>query len=225
MAHGRFAVIGLGRFGMKLARNLAASGAEVIAIDRNRQLVEELQEDVTVAVRLDSTDEAALRSQGIADVPVAVVGIGEDFESSALTTSVLKAIGVPRVITRAQSEARGRILRRIGADEIVYPEGESAERWAARLVMPRLEKLLELSGDDALAQVRAPKSFIGQTPQSLRLRQQHGVTLVSIRRAAENNPSEILSTIPHADTTIQSGDELIVVGSKPAIRDLFSSAK
>jgi trk system potassium uptake protein TrkA len=225
VAHARFAIIGLGRFGMKLARNLAASGAEVIAIDRNRQLVEEIQDEVTVAVRLDATDEAALRSQGIADVPVAVVGIGEDFESSALATSVLKAIGVPRVITRAQSEPRGRILRRIGADEIVYPEGESAERWATRLSMPRLEKLLELSGDDALAQVRAPKSFVGQTPQSLELRQRHGVTLVSIRRASESDPSEIISTVPQADTQIRSGDELIVVGCKDAIRGLFSSSK
>lgn len=221
MASARFAVIGLGRFGMGLARRLAAAGAEVIAIDRNRQLVEDIQDEVTVAVRLDATDEQALRSQGLADVPVVVVGIGEDFESAALATSVLKEIGVLRVITRAQSEKRGRILRRIGADEIVYPEGESADRWATRLVTPRLEKILELGGDDALAQFRAPKAFVGQTPQTLQLRQHYGITLVNIRRVAENNPSEIISTVPGPDTKIETGDELIVVGSKNSIQALL----
>lgn len=125
------------------------------------------------------------------------------------------------MITRAQSEPRGRILRRIGADEIVYPEGESAERWATRLLSPRLEKFLQLGGEDGLAQFRAPKAFVGQTPQSLQLRQRHEITLVSIRRASADDPSEIISTIPRPDTKIEVGDELIVVGSKESIQALL----
>ena len=140
----RFAVLGLGVFGARLARALAASGAEVIAADQDPQLVEQISDHVTLAVRLDTTDEHALRAQGIDKVDAAVVGIGSAFEDAALTTSTLKGLGVPRVIARATSKARGEILSRIGADDIINPEAESADRWCARLVMPQVLEKIDL---------------------------------------------------------------------------------
>jgi len=223
----RFAVIGLGRFGGRLARSLAAAGAEVLAIDKNRQLIEDIQDDVTLAVRLDSTDENALLAQGVDKVDVAVVSIGEDFESAVLTTVLLKAIGVRKVVTRAQTEVRGQILRRVGADEIVYPEGESAVRWAHRLMLPRLEKYIELGEDYSLIQIPVPRSFVGGTPASLHLRQRYGVTLVAICRDAQTQAKEPGAavkcgefTIPMPDTVMQEGDQVILIGGNEALSNL-----
>ena len=124
----RFAVIGLGRFGSRLAKNLAASGAEVIAIDRDRMIVEELRDQVTLAIAMDATDEQALKIQGIDKVDCAVVGMGHNFESNALATVLLKSMRVKRVISRAGNDMQAQILKRIGADSVVSPEDESADR-------------------------------------------------------------------------------------------------
>ncbi|MCK5270797.1 MAG: TrkA family potassium uptake protein, partial [Sedimentisphaerales bacterium] len=129
----RFAVIGLGRFGAQLAKGLTRAGAEVVAIDKDRKIIENISSEVTVAVRLDSTDEDALLAQGVDKVDVAIIGIGQGFETSILTTVTLKSIGVKHICARAERQIHGRILRRIGADEIIFPEDESAQRWAFRL--------------------------------------------------------------------------------------------
>ena len=144
MASERFVVIGLGRYGSRLAVNLARAGAEVIAIDRNREVVEEMRDRVTLAVAMDSTDEQALRLQGVDKVGVAVVAIGHDFEANALTTVLLKHIGVKRVISRAGNPMQVRILSRIGADSVVNPEDETADRWSHKLLAPYLIDHIEL---------------------------------------------------------------------------------
>src|SRR6056297_2976590 len=128
----RYAVIGLGRFGFRLAELLTQAGAEVIAIDRRRDLVDAIRDRVGLAVALDSTDEEALRTQGIDKVDVAVVGIGTDFEANVLSVVTLKQLGLQRVIARATTPIRAKILSRVGADDIVNPENESAERWSNR---------------------------------------------------------------------------------------------
>ena len=134
----RFAVIGLGRFGNRLARLLAGAGAEVIAIDNNRAVVELIRDDVTLAVCMNSTDSEALRSQGVDKVDVAVVGMGEAFEDNVMTTVLLKKLGVPRVVSRTTSQIRGDILRQVGADDVVNPERESAHRWYNLLLAPAI---------------------------------------------------------------------------------------
>ncbi len=152
----KFAVIGMGRFGMRLARLLTEGGAEVIAVDRRKELIEEVRDDVTRPVCLDATDEEALRSQGIDEVDVAIVGIGGNFEAAVLTTVLLKQLGVSRVISRAASSIRARILSRVGADEIVNPEQESADRWRNRLVATNIVERIELAEDFSLVQMAAP---------------------------------------------------------------------
>lgn len=223
----RFAVIGLGRFGSTLARELTAAGGEVVAIDTNRQLVEEIRDEVTLAIRLDSTDEESLRTQGIDKVDAAIVGIGEDFEAAALATANLKAIGVPRVISRATTQIRADILHRIGADTVVNPERETAVRWAQRLLMPELKDYIELGEGHGLIQIVAPRSFHHRTLEQLRLRQRHNLLLVALRRTVEVKAGDHPGTseapvviIPHADTLILPNDVLVVIGSSEALANL-----
>jgi len=210
---------------MKLAQALTQAGAEVIAVDVKRDLIDDIRDDVALAVRMDATERDALLAQGIDKVDVAIVGIGTDFEANALTVATLKTIGVPRVIARAGSERRGRILRQIGADAIVFPERESAMRWSNRLMLPHLREYIELGEGHALVQVRAPHEFANKTPGQLALRQKHQVNLVAIRRTVtveqdgKEAESEIVS-VPTAETKILPSDVLILIGSDDALAKL-----
>ncbi len=223
----KFAVIGLGHFGVQLVQALTSAGAEVIAIDKDRELVEEMRDVATLALRLDSTDEQAVRAQGVNEVDVAIIGIGTGFEAAALTTAVLKSLGVPKVIARATSRRRAKILRSIGADEIVDPEGEAATRWAQRLTLPRIQDYLELGESYSLVQLTAPPSFHNRTPLELKLRQKYRVNLVAIRRKvrvqtdAERSEyeGEVVS-VPDAETPILPNDTLIIVGSNESLASL-----
>jgi len=155
----QFAVIGLGRFGSRLALNLASAGQEVIAIDRKPEIVQGFRDRVTLAVALDATDEGALRSQGVAEVAAAVVGIGNDFEATVLSTVVLKHLGVKKVIARARSRTSARVLERIGADAVVLPEDESADRWADRLVSPQYLSQFELDQGYSIVELGTPSAW------------------------------------------------------------------
>jgi trk system potassium uptake protein TrkA len=209
---------------MRLATLLAGAGAEVTAVDQDRQLVEQVRDKVTLAVCLDCTDEEALKSQGIDQVDVAVVGIGAAFEDSALTTVILKQLGVPRVISRATTTMRARILTRIGADDIVNPEQESADRWRDRLLAPSIMERIELAEGYSLTQAPAPKSFFGKTLRQLDVRKNHQVNIVAIRRTMEKTDEEGLKrtrqfviSVPMADTLIEPGDILLLIGSDDAM--------
>jgi len=216
----RYAVIGLGRFGTMLARALAERGQEVIAIDHRRDLVEGLREEVSVAVRLDATDGRALTAQGVDKVHVAIVSIGEDFEAAALATLVLKGLNVPKVIARAQTPTRAKILSLIGADEVVSPEDESAIRLAQRLAAPNIIDYLPLAPGHSVVQVQAPKKFHDKSIAEIDLRRKYEVNLVAIkRRLAHRTPEgkevteEEISDVPRPTDIIQEGDVLIIVGS------------
>ncbi|MBN1845876.1 MAG: TrkA family potassium uptake protein [Sedimentisphaerales bacterium] len=213
----KFAVIGLGRFGSQLARALTRAGAEVIAIDKDPRLVDLLSSDVDVAVRLDSTDEHALREQGIDKVDVAVVGIGNDFEANVLTTVTLKSMGVKHLCARAEQETHGRILKRIGADEVIFPEDESAQRWSFRLMAPQIGEKIEFAPGFSLGQYTAPASFHGKTLLDLQLRKKYRVNLIGVRSLAAKGPEadkdkKHMLKIPQPDTVIQEGDILWLVG-------------
>lgn len=223
----RYAVIGLGRFGSRLARLLAEADAEVIAIDGKPDLVENLRDDVSLAVCLDSTDEAALRAQGIDKVDVAIVGIGTAFEAAALTTVILKQFGVPQIIARATTSTRGQILSRIGADHIVNPERESAERWRDRLLAPAIMERSVLAEGYSMVQANAPASFHGKSLAELAVGNRYKVLIVAIRRTVTETDSEgnehersFVLTAPGPDTIIEPGDILVVIGSDEAIESL-----
>jgi trk system potassium uptake protein TrkA len=209
----------LGRFGRRLAVSLTQSEAEVIAIDQNRDIVEEIRDEVTHAVRLDSTDEDALRAQGVEKVDVAIVGIGQSgrgFESSVLTVVNLKAMGVPRVYARAETIVQGQVLEKVGATEVIYPEIESALRWSGKLITPQIIDKIDLSPGYSLASVIAPNSFHEKSVLDLQLRQRFGVNLVSIKRGDnvedKRQKGEIIN-VPFPETIIYAGDTLMITGS------------
>jgi len=220
----RIAVIGLGRFGSQLALGLAKAGAEVIAIDKNHKLVEQISQEVAVAVRLDSTDEDALREQRIDKVDVAVVGIGDDFEANILTTVTLKSLGVKCICARAEEKTHGKILKRIGADEIIIPEDESAQRWSFRLLAPQIGEKMELAPGFSLARYTTPDSFAGKNLIDLQLRKKYGVNLIGLRAHGEitdkEKKSKKLFKMPQPETIIQMGDILWLVGADENLANL-----
>ena len=214
----RFAVIGLGRFGTQLARNLTKAGAEVIAIDKDRKLIENISPEVTVAVRLDVTDEDALRAQGVDKVEAAIIGIGENLETSILATVILKSLGVKYICARAERLMHGRILRRVGADEVIFPEDEAASRWAFKLMAPQISEKLEFAPGFSLAQYTATSSFDGKTIIELNLRKKYHVNLIGLRPSSsplvtEDKLARQTINVPQPDTVIKKGDVLWLVGS------------
>ena len=216
----RFAVIGLGRFGQKLAIALAMSGAEVIAIDKNRDQIELLADQVSHAVRLDSTDEEALKAQGVDKVDVAIIGIGQStggFEAAILTVVNLRQMGIKQIYARAEDLIAGEVFSKVGATEVIYPEIESAQRWAYKLIAPQIGEKIDFAEGYSLARIKAPPSFDGRTVMDLQLRQKYNVNLVLIKRGEnarkiKGEKGKIIN-VPMPSTVIYQDDILMVAGS------------
>jgi trk/ktr system potassium uptake protein len=220
----RIAVIGLGRFGMNLARMLAQQRIEVIAVDRNHRLIDEVKDDVTLAVALDATDEDAVTSHEIHRADVCVVAVGENFEASLLTATALKKLGARYVIVRAQTAIHAEIFRRLGADEIIQPEAEAGRYLARRLANPHLEDVIELSDGYTLIELRAPAAFVGKSLEQLGLRNKYRVNLVAVKRhkTVEDGeaPQQATTYVPSANYAIQTDDVLLLVGTDAALNGL-----
>ena len=222
-----FAIIGLGRFGRRLASSLTESGHEVIAVDTRQDLIEEVRDEVALAVRLDATDPAALKAQNIDRVDAAIVSIGEHFEANALATATLKEIGVKKVISRASTSIQAKILARIGADQVVSPEEESAVRLGRQLSNPNIMEFVELSEGHSLIQVKAPKPFHNKTLGQIDLRKRYKVNLVAIKKQVstvkaqgQETTEEQVIDVPMADTVIRPDDILVLVGATESLSRL-----
>jgi trk system potassium uptake protein TrkA len=217
----RFAVIGLGRFGQKLAIALAMSGAEVIAIDKNRDEVELITDQVSHAVRLDSTDEEALKAQGVDKVDVAIIGIGQGggggFEAAILTVVNLRQMGVKQIYARAEGPIAGEVFSKVGATDVIYPEIESAQRWAFKLIAPQIGEKIDFAPGYSLARVKAPASFEGKTVMELQLRQKYRVNLVLIKRGEhatkDKDQKGKIINVPMPSTEIYQDDILMIAGT------------
>ena len=223
----RFAIIGLGRFGRRLAKNLSLAGHEVIAIDSNRKLIEEVRDEVTHAVALDATDENALRGQGVDKVDIAIVSVGDDFEVNALATVVLKELGVPRVISRGVTPMGATILKRIGADEIVNPENESADRWTTRLASPQFLNHYELDEGVSLVEMPVPPDWVGKSLVELQLRVKHGVHCVAIKQLPPADASERGKNpvrIPMPTQPLKEEDIVVLMGNDAELAKLRPEA-
>ncbi|RMG33676.1 MAG: TrkA family potassium uptake protein [Planctomycetota bacterium] len=221
----RIAVIGLGRFGMALAKHLGRAGVPVLAIDTNLQHVNEVRDFVDAAVQMDSTDPAALEAQDVSECDVAVVAIGENFEAALLTTVLLQKMGVKRILCRAQTQTHAEIFRQLGVTEVIQPETETGIALARRLANPHLEDVIVVGPGHMLIEMKAPHSFIGKTLQELDLRRRYKVNLVAIKRPRQDAPPddeqrfETLS-VPGPDEEIKEEDNLVVIGPESALRTL-----
>ncbi|MFR9752380.1 potassium channel family protein [Nocardia sp. 004] len=199
-------VIGLGRFGSSLARELVTHGSEVLAIDSVPRLVQHYSHEFTHVAVADTTDQDALEQLGVPDFPHVVVGIGGELEASILTTSLLVDFGIPHIWAKATSRQHARILERIGAHHVVLPEHDMGER-IAHLVTGRMLDYIEFDEDYAMVRTTAPRAAIGMTLTESGLRQHFNVTVVAIKRRG----GEFTYATP--DTMVIDGDQLIVAGS------------
>ena len=219
----KVAVVGLGLFGKSLAVNLARSGIEVIAIDANVELVDDVKDEVAVAVKLDATDEKELRAQAVHEVDVLVASIGDNFEANQLLVILAKQMGIKRVLARAPSAVHERILKMIGADEIVLPEQQAAEDLSRKLAQPSLKGYFELIEGYSVAEIEAPVAFHGKSLSELELKQKHKVNLIAIKRPSptdEGRPS--INAVPLGTDVLQKGDILAVAGRDEDLKGLLT---
>ncbi|MDT3427946.1 trk system potassium uptake protein TrkA [Paenibacillus forsythiae] len=208
MAKKQFAIIGMGRFGSSVAKALSGMGYDVLAIDSDEQRVQEISAIVTHAVSADSTDEEALRALGIRNFDVVVVAIGEDIQSSILTTLILKDLGVPAILVKAKSELHGKVLGKIGADKVIYPEMDMGMRVAHHLASPNILDYIELSPDYSILDMKVPEAMVGRSLKELNIRAKFSCNVIAIRHGDEMNIT------PNADERLTSSDVLVIVGHK-----------
>jgi len=207
MAHRQFIVIGLGRFGGGLAETLVGMGHEVLGVDADPKTVQDFAGILTHVVEADSTSEAAMRQLGAGEFETAVVAIGTEVEASILTTSVLVDLGAPRIVAKAVTEAHGRILERVGAHRVVFPERDMGVRVGHSLAGSILD-YFELDPGFAIVETTAPRDLIGKTLAQAEVRKRHGITVVCIKPEGGSFTYATPQTVP------SEGDILVVAGEK-----------
>ncbi len=206
-----YVIIGLGRFGTDVAKNLCSLGGEVMVIDQSSEKIQQIAADVTRAVVGDAQDKDVLKALGVPNFDCAIVAIGSDLGASVLTTMNLKELGVPKIICKAHDETHRRVLEKLGADRVVIPEQEQAYRLARSLSSPNVLDYIGLSDDYGIVELPAPKSWHGKTLAELNIRAKLGVNIIAIRRDGKTEVSMA------ADFRMLSGDVLIVLGSTRAL--------
>lgn len=175
----QFAVLGLGKFGFSIAKTLSNAGYEVIAVDRNEDIVQEIADIVTYALKADVTEPGVLKNIGIRNVDAVVVAISENMESSVMATILAKEAGAPYVLSKAGTELHGQILKKIGADEIIYPEQAMGARTAKKLISGSFLDLYELSKSFSMVEVIMPADWAGKSLKELNLRKK-GINVIGM---------------------------------------------
>lgn len=201
-----YAVLGLGSFGMSVARTFAEIGMEVLAVDRKKELVNAIASEVTYAVQMDVTNEKDLKSIGMERVDGAVVAIGENMEANVMATILLKEMGVPYVVAKAETEMQKKILEKIGADKVVFPEKEMGCRLAKNIAGNFLD-IFNLSDKVSMVELIVKEEWIGKSIRELDFRNRYRLNIIAFRRAEE------LDSFPNPDDVLQSGDIIIAMGN------------
>jgi trk system potassium uptake protein TrkA len=214
----QFAVIGIGRFGASVAAKLYEMGYDVLAIDTSESRIDGIVDRVTHAVVADSTSETALKSLGISNFDVVIVAIGQDIQASILTTLVLKEMGVKQIVTKALTEQHGKVLQKIGADRIVFPERDMGIRVANNLAATNVLDFIELSPDFSIVEFIATAEMVGKSLKELDFRAKFGVNVLAIRTSDKN-----INVSPSASDKIQAGDLLIMVGENTSLQKMGES--
>lgn len=214
MPNGKFAVIGLGRFGSSIAKKLSDKGADVLCIDNDKGKIDTLKELSLEGVVMDSTVKSLLISQNIQEMDAVVVSIGENFEALLMTTFILKELNIKRILVRARQGIQKNILEKIGVTEILCPEEEVGNTITEKLINPKVLEYVHLGGEYELVEVIAPQRYIGSTIFESNIRNKYNINIVTILR--KNNSDDISSKetigVPNIKTKIQKGDILLLFG-------------
>ncbi|MDX5474378.1 MAG: TrkA family potassium uptake protein [Bacillaceae bacterium] len=208
----QFVVIGLGRFGGSLVEEFAKLGVEVLAIDKSEELVSQYTSVATHAVQANATDEATLKSLGLRNFDHAIVSMGEDIESSILTSLLLKEMNVKEVWVKAMNKYHQKVLTRLGVDRIIQPERDMAKRIAHHVVSDKIIDYIELSDSHSIVEISATKKVHNKTLKDLNMRAKYGCTLIGIQR----NGDIVVS--PTAEEVLREGDLMIIIGRNEDIQ-------
>jgi trk system potassium uptake protein TrkA len=211
----QYAVIGLGRFGTSIARTLFKLGQEVLVIDTDEERLRYVSEEVTHTLLADTTDVNVLKNIGIKNFDVVVVAIGENVQSNIMTVLLLKELGVKYVVAKALNKMQGRVLEKIGADRVVYPERDMGKRIAHNLVSANLVDFIELTQELRISEVIAQREMDGKSLKALNMRSRYNVNVILIKRV---DGEVVLS--PGAEDVIRHGDVMLLVGEKNAMDKL-----
>ncbi|MCL6457845.1 MAG: TrkA family potassium uptake protein [Gorillibacterium sp.] len=218
MRKSQFAIIGLGRFGASLARELHQMGFEVLGIDKSEERIEEMTPYLTHAVVADSIDEEVLRSLGLRNFDCAVVAIGDDIQASIMTAILLKDMGVKKVVAKALTSLHGKVLEKIGVDRVVFPERDMGIRVAHQLGTPNLLDYIELSKEYTIAELTVTPKIAGHSLLQLDTRARYGCSIVAI-----HNKTGSVVIAPSAEDSVHMNDNMVVIGTNAQI-ERFESA-
>ncbi|NLC70716.1 MAG: TrkA family potassium uptake protein [Desulfuromonadaceae bacterium] len=206
--HSRFAVIGLGNFGFHVTQALYETGHEVIAIDINQDKVQRIQDHASYAILGDAGNKEFLIGQGLGDMTAVVVSTGERSHLSTLITLYLKEMAVPRILVKALNEDHGRILMKVGASDVIFPEKDMAKKIARSLSTPNILEYIPLAGEYTITEADPPKHYLGKTLADLELRRKHHVTVLGIKDVLTGS----FSLAPSPSYIIKDSDLLIFLG-------------
>ncbi len=203
-----FVVIGLGRFGTAVAEELSSMGHEVLAMDTDEERVRNVAEELTHAVVADARDPAVLKALGVRNYDCAVVAVGEEIGNSALITLNLKEMGMKKVICKAKNHIHRKVLEKIGADRVVFPEHEMGVKLAQGLSSISVLNFIEVSDDYGIVELEVPRSWYNRTIRELDIRNIYQVNVIAVRKA----DSSTLNVVPGADCILEKGDRVVVLG-------------
>ena len=212
--HQSYAVFGLGRYGMAVARELVESGAEVLAVDRDEEIVNSASAVIPICKCADVTDAEALRQLDIANIDVVILSMASNLESSVMAVMLCKELGVKTVIAKGASEMNCRILRRVGADKVVFPENESGVRLARSLLSAGFTDIIELSRDVSMLELEVRPEWVGKTLTELSLRKKYSINVVAVVKNSQ------ISVNPDPDKPLEAGMKLIVIANVEKIKRL-----
>lgn len=221
-----FAVFGLGTFGLTVAETLTEKGATVIAIDSDENQVNLIKNKVDTALVLDTTDERAMEKAPLDEIDTAVIALGEDLETSIITTALIKKRGIPIIIARAVTSIHEQVLRQIGATEIVNLQRDGGERLAQKLVAKEVLDTVPISGEYSVSEIEIPKGFFQEKPENMALKEKFGIRLIGVKRQkldldGEGTPVKTEYLVFAEDLeTFQEGDIGIILGENSKIKEL-----
>ncbi|MFH1540609.1 MAG: TrkA family potassium uptake protein [Elusimicrobiota bacterium] len=215
----QIAVIGLGTFGIAVAKELSKRGIQVLAIDTNERKIQEISSFITQAVVADSTDEKSIRELGLSDFNTAIIAIGDNREASILTSLILKEVGVKNIVVKGLDDIHAKVLQKIGVDKIVFPERDMGIKLAEMLLSPNIIEKIELSPEYNMAEVIVPQLFIDKTIKDVDVRAKYNLHIIGIKRKipyikdnGETDFKEELFIAPPASEILQDGDILVLIG-------------
>ena len=212
----RVVVIGLGIFGFNIVKDLYEKGFEVVAIDKNKEIIQKIRDFSTKAILADGTDKEVLESIGIQEDDVVIVSFGEDLAASTLITLHLKEMKVKHIIVKAPNEDHKHVLEKVGATEVIIPEREMADKVAKSLISPNVLDYIPLSDEYTICEIVPPPSFMGKSIAELHLRSKYHIEVIAVREMLP----ERLTMVPRADFTIKDSDVLVVIGKEKDVQKI-----